>query len=267
MMRLKFAANLSLLFTDAPFLERFDKAAASGFKAVEFHFPYDFDVGDIRSRLTDNGLKLVLFNLHAGDLDANEWGTLSNPSRSDYFRWSLESALEIAEELDCNQINTMFGNKVPGLTSEEQISCAIKNLTYAAPIAEQSGVTLLVEALNPINFPDFVLHRPSTSIEIVKTVDRSNVKVLYDIYHAQMIEGNLITSIEDNFHFINHIQIADVPGRHEPGTGEINYPGIFSSLNEVGYQGYIGLEYHPSGNTDSSLHWFFDQIRGNHEGS
>lgn len=266
-MSLEYAANLSLLYTEAPFLERFDMAAASGFRAVEFHFPYDFNVDDIRSRLTDNGLKLVLFNLHAGDEDAKEWGTLSNPTRKDYFRWSLGIGLDIAKELDCSQINTMFGNRVTGLTPQEQIKCAIENLSYAAPRAEESGVTLLVEALNPIDFPDFFLHRPSASFEIVKNVDHPNVKSLYDIYHAQMIEGNIISSIKDNFPNINHIQIADVPGRHEPGTGEINYPRIFSLLQEIGYQGFIGLEYHPSSDTNSSLKWLNGELRGKHEDS
>jgi hydroxypyruvate isomerase len=260
-MPLKFAANLSLLYTEVPFLERFDKAAESGFKAVEFHFPYDFKVEDIRYKLTDNGLKLVLFNLHAGDKHANEWGTLSNPTRKDYFRWSLDVALEIAKELDCSQINTMFGNKVTRFTPQEQLKCAMENLSNAIPKVEESGVTLLVEALNPLDFPDFFLHRPSASFEIVKDIDHPNVKSLYDIYHAQMIEGNIINSINDNFSNVNHIQIADVPGRHEPGTGEINYPRIFSFLEELGYQGYIGLEYRPSSDTNSSLKWFNDLKR------
>jgi hydroxypyruvate isomerase len=255
-MSVKFSANLSLLFTEVPFLERFSKAAENGFGAVEFHFPYDTDINEIRSRLNDLGLELVLFNLHPGDLEKSEWGTLGNPDRKDYFHWSLTTALEIANRLRCNQINVMFGNRIPGVAPENQIQCALDNLAWSVKRAESNGITLLIEALNPYDFPSVFLQSPTAASNIVQTFNHPNVKLLYDIYHAQMTEGNLINSIKHFYPFINHIQIADVPGRHEPGTGEINYSSIFIALNALGYQGFVGLEYRPSGNTDASLGWF-----------
>jgi hydroxypyruvate isomerase len=252
----KFAANLSLLYTEVPFLERFSKASTRGFTAVEFHFPYDNDINEIKSRLDNLGLQLVLFNLHPGDVDNNEWGTLSNPGRQDYFRWSLTTALDIANQLHCNQINVMFGNKVPGLMEEDQLQCALDNLAWAAKEARENRVTLLIEALNPYDFPIVFLQSPTAALEVVKSINHPNVKLLYDVYHAQMTEGNLINSIRDFYPFINHIQIADVPGRHEPGTGEIDYPSIFATLKVLGYQGFVGLEYRPSSSTDASLGWF-----------
>lgn len=254
-MSLKFSANLSLLYTEISFLERFSKAASDGFKAVEFHFPYNFDTNEIQYRLDDLGLQLVLFNLHPGDNDKNEWGTLSSPNRQDYFKWSLTTALEIADKLHCSQLNVMFGNKLPGIDEGKQIQCALDNLTWSAKEAKERNVTLLIEPLNPDDFPNVFLRNPTTAFQVVKKINHPNVKLLYDIYHAQMTEGNLINRIRDFYPFINHIQVADVPGRHEPGTGEINYPSIFNTLVDLGYQGYIGLEYDPLSITAKSLGW------------
>ena len=261
-MSVRFAANLSMLYTEVPFLDRFARAASAGFAAVEFLFPYEAGVDAVHARVDDLGLTVALFNLHAGDREAGEWGTLSDPSRRDYFRWSFTTALETAVRLKCRCIHAMFGNRLPELAPEAQVACAVENLTWAAPQAAQAGVTLLVEWLNPVDFPSFFLHSTLATLEVVTQVDHPAVKMQYDVYHAQMTEGNLISTITTHISHIGHIQIADVPGRHEPGTGEINYPAVFAALERLGYQGYIGLEYQPSGDTDASLDWLPRPARG-----
>ncbi len=261
-MTLRFAANLTMLFNEVPFLDRFAKAAAVGFTAVEFLFPYDDGIDAVKYRLDDVGLRVVLFNLHAGDKAAGEWGTLSNPARRDYFRWSFTTALEAATHLDCERLNVMFGQKVAGLEPAAQIECAIENLAWAAPQATEAGITLLIEPLNPIDFPNYFIQSTAAALEIVAIANHPNVKLQYDVYHAQMCEGNLINTIKINFPHIGHIQIADVPGRHQPGTGEINYPAIFATLEELNYQEYIGLEYRPLNGTEASLAWLPYKTRG-----
>jgi hydroxypyruvate isomerase len=261
-MTLRYAANLSMLYTEVPFLDRFARAAAAGFAAVEFLFPYEAGVGAIRARSDDLGLAVALFDLPPGDTDAGEWGTLGNPARRDYFRRSFATAMEAADRLRCRRLNALFGNEVAGLEPSAQIDCAIENLGWAAPQAAQAGVTLLVEPLNPIDLPHYFLHTTAVALEIVAQVDHPAVRLQYDVYHAQMTEGNLIHTITASFPTIGHVQIADVPGRHEPGTGEINFPAVFSALDRLGYWGYIGLEYRPSSETDASLSWLPREARG-----
>lgn len=261
-MALKYCPNLSMLYTEHPFLDRFAKAAAAGFAAVEYLFPYEFDLAEIRARLEDLGLVQVLFNLHPGDRDSDEWGTLSNPHRRAYFRWSVVKALEVASVLKCSRIHAMFGNEVAGLERNAQLECAAENLCWAAPLAAEAGVTLLIEPLNEIDFPKFGLHRTAEALNIIKQVNHPQVKLQYDIYHAQMSEGNLINTITSCLPDIGHIQIADVPGRHQPGTGEINYPVVLKVLEKLNYTRYVGLEYRPSNDTDSSLAWVAREERG-----
>ena len=236
-MTLKYSANLTMLYTEAEFLDRFAKAAAAGFAAVEFLSPYEAGVDEVKARVDDLGLTVALFNLHAGDADAGEFGTLGNPARRDFFRWSFSEALEAANHLGCVRLHTMFGKTTAGFDAAAQVDCALENLAWAAPQAAEAGVTLLVEALNPIDRPDYFLNTTADALDIVVRAGQPNVKLQYDIYHAQMTEGNLINKITDDFPTIGHIQIADVPGRHEPGTGEINYPNIFSALDRLGYEG------------------------------
>lgn len=257
-MALNFAANLSMLYPEVSFLDRFAQAEKAGFTSVEFLFPYEAGVQAVKSRLDDCGLKVVLFNFDAGDIEKGEWGTLSNPERIDYFKWSSTAAIEAARTLQCTRLHAMFGQQVEGHTLEEQIDCACQNLDWAASLAAETGITLLIEALNPTDFPRYALSRTAMALEVVRSVNRPNVKLQYDIYHAQMTEGNLIQTITSNISDIGHIQIADVPGRHQPGTGEINYPAIFGTLERLGYDGFIGLEYRPLGDTDSSLSWLAD---------
>jgi hydroxypyruvate isomerase len=209
----------------------------------------------VKPRLDDLGLKVALFNFHAGDAKEGEWGTLSNPGRREYFKWSSTTAIEAAQALHCPRLNAMFGQRVPGYDLAAQIDCACENLVWAAPQAADAGIELLLEALNPIDFPRYALNRTTTALEIIRRIDLPNVRLQYDVYHAQMTEGNLINTITSNFSYISHIQIADVPGRHQPGTGEINFPAIFAALDRLGYSGYIGLEYVPLGDPDGSLSW------------
>jgi hydroxypyruvate isomerase len=261
-MTLRYSANLTMLYKEVEFLDRFAKAAAAGFAAVEFLSPYEAGVDEVKARVDDWGLTVALFNLPAGDADAGEFGTLGNPARRDFFRWGFAEALEAANCLRCERLHTMFGKTAADFDAAAQVDCALENLAWAAPQAAEAGVTLLIEALNPIDWPDYFLSTTANALDIVIRAGRSNVKLQYDVYHAQMTQGNLINTITGDFPTIGHIQIADVPGRHEPGTGEINYPNVFSVLEQLGYQGYIGLEYHPAGDTDEGLAWLPREARG-----
>jgi len=254
-MNLRFAANLTMLYNEVSFLERFALAAEAGFTAVEFLFPYQEGVEEIRSRVDDLGLTVVLFDVPPGDIEAGELGTLSNPLRRDYFRRSFVEALRVADRLRCQRLNVLAGNKVDGLEHAAQIECAIENIAWAAPQAADAGVTLMIEPLNAIDRPDYLIHTTAAAMEMVRGTDHPHVRLQYDIYHAQMGEGNLINTVSSCFPFIGHVQIADVPGRHEPGTGEINYAAIFATLEAFAYRGYVGLEYQPSRETNASLDW------------
>jgi len=260
--KLNFAANLSMLFTEYHFLERFEQAAQAGFRAVEFLFPYQFGVDAIRAQLEQHELQLVLFNLPPGDREAGDWGCLGLPGREDEFKRHLEQALEAAEILRCGRLHALFGQRLEGVNPDAQIDCALRNLAWAAPLAEEAGVELMVEALNAKDFPSFFLSKPSMALDLVKRVDHPHFRLQYDIYHAQRMEGDLIATMQLEQSWISHIQIADVPGRHEPGTGEIAYPNVFKALMSNEYKGFIGLEYHPSVDTISSLEWLPVALRG-----
>jgi hydroxypyruvate isomerase len=254
-MTIRLAANLSMLYTELPFLTRFRGASQAGFTAVEFLFPYEAGIDAIAHRITTFGLDAAIFNLHAGETEAGEWGTLSNPRRRDYFKWSFDIALRGAEQLHCGRLNMMFGQRVVDLEEEEQMMCAVKNLTWAAPQADAVAVDLLIEPLNPFDFPSYLLRTMGQALRVVRAVDHPRVAIQYDIYHGQMTEGNLINTIRGYKDVIRHIQIADVPGRHQPGTGEIRFSAVFAALESLGYSGFVGLEYHPRGSTDESLAW------------
>ena len=254
-MNLQFCPNLSVLFTEVPFLDRFEQAARAGFGAVEFLFPYKHGVDRVKSRLEALELTAVLLDVPPGDLEAGEIGTLCRPVRRDYFRRSFETALDAADRLSCDLINVLFGNKDADLDPDAQVDCAVENLLWAAPQAADAGVMLLLEALNAIDHPQYFLNTASDALDVVKTVDHPWVKLQYDVYHAQMTHGNLISSISDCIGYVEHVQISDVPGRHEPGTGEINFPVIFAQLAKLNYRGYIGLEYRPLQATLDSLEW------------
>jgi hydroxypyruvate isomerase len=239
----KFAVNLSMLFTSHDFLDRFEAAANAGFSAVEYLFPYDYPPEEIASRLEKHNLKQVLFNLPAGDWNAGERGITCSPSRTEEFKRGVDDAIKYAKALNCNQVNCLAGIAEEGLSANILRSTFVSNLRYAAERLEREGLTLLIESINTRDIPGFFLNRTEQALRIIKEVDASNLKVQYDIYHMQIMEGDLAHTIQAHINEIGHIQLADNPGRHEPGTGEINYPFLFKHLDAIGYDGWIGCEY------------------------
>lgn len=259
---LKFAPNLSMLYTESPFLDRFGGAAAAGFHAVEFLFPYEFTPNAIREQIDAHELRVVLFNSSPGDFQKGERGYCNDPRRRDDFKRTVVQALEYASQLGVPRVHLMTGNRVSGLDRFTQLNTILENLAWALPEAADAGVTLLIEPLNPIDQPYYFVNSIALGAEIVRSLNHPHLRLQYDVYHAQMSEGNLIQTIRTLMPLIGHIQISDVPGRHQPGTGEINYPAIFATLEQIGYDGYIGLEYHPDGDTDNSLTWLPLSQRG-----
>ena len=252
----RFCANLSMLFAEAPFLERFGRARAAGFDAVEFQFPYDFPADAIRAELERHQLELVLFNMPAGDFAAGDRGMANDPARLDDFRVSLDTAMEYARILKPAKMNCMAGKRLVDVPDGKQRATLIANLRMAADRTGAEGVLLVTEPLNPNDAPNFFLPRPSDGFAIVAAADHPNLKVEYDVYHAQRTEGEIVTTIRNYIAAIGHIQVADNPGRNEPGTGELNWPFIFMAIDDAGYDTRIGLEYTPSTErTEDSLGW------------
>lgn len=251
----RFAANLTMLFTEYPLAERFDRAAAAGFTGVEMLFPYDEDITAIREALTRNNLQQVLFNLPAGDFAAGERGFANDPARQKDFRDGVGRALEIAATLDVPQLNCLIGINRPDVDLDEQWAAVIENLAYAAEQTASAGVRLLVEPLNAFDAPGFLLPTTSAALELLEQVGHANLSIQYDVYHAQRGEGNITATIREYLSRIGHIQIADSPARNQPGTGEINFPYVFQAIDDAGYQGWVSAEYRPSGTTEESLGW------------
>ena len=254
----KFSANLSMLFQEVPFMERFAAAAKLGFKAVEFMFPYDYAIADLKAALTDNGLKLVLINLPAGNFGAGERGIAVNPARQKEFRAGVTRAIEYAQALGVPQINCLVGKTLPDVPVAEQRAALVANLRYAAEALGQAGIRLLVEHLNSRDVPGFFLDTTGKVLDILDAVAHPNAYLQYDVYHAQSMEGELAGILKTNLARIAHVQIADNPGRHQPGTGEIAYRWLLAEVMATGYDGYIGLEYAPTPNTAGSLGWIRD---------
>lgn len=252
----KFCANVSMLFAEVPFLDRFDRARAAGFDAVEFQFPYEFAADDIAAALKRNELDLVLFNLPAGDFARGDRGMANDPDRKDDFKASLELALSYASVLNPTKMNCLAGKYLDGVAHDVQRATLIENLRYAAAAAQAEGILLLIEPLNPFDAPGFYLPRPSDGFSVVLEAGEENLLVEYDIYHAQRTEGQITSTIRERIDLIGHIQVADAPGRNEPGTGELNWEYIFAAIDEAGYESYIGLEYKPSkASTEETLGW------------
>jgi hydroxypyruvate isomerase len=251
----RFAANLTMLFTEYPFLDRFEHAAKAGFKAVEFLFPYAFDAAEIRQRLQTHGLELVLHNLPAGNWEAGERGIACHPDRVDEFREGVAKALDYAGQLGVGQLNCLVG-KVPAGVSEDVLrQTVVDNLRYAAAALKTAGLKLLIEPINTFDIPGFYLSRTPQAVALLDEVGADNAFIQYDIYHAQRMEGELAATIEKHLSRIAHVQLADNPGRNEPGTGEIHYPFLFAHLDRLGYQGWIGCEYKPATTTEAGLGW------------
>jgi hydroxypyruvate isomerase len=251
----KFAANLSMLFTEEEFLDRFKAAADAGFKGVEYLFPYDYTPAEIKSRLDANGLTQVLHNLPAGDWAAGERGIACHPDRVEEFRAGVDQAIDYATALGCKQVNCLAGIQPAGVSDEQAHRTLVDNLRYAAGKLEAAGILLLAEPINTRDIPGFFLNRTEQALSIFDEVGSDNLKLQYDIYHMQIMEGDLAPTIEKHLARIAHVQLADNPGRHEPGTGEINYPFLFAHLDRLGYDGWIGCEYKPASTTREGLGW------------
>ena len=251
----RFAANLTMLFNEVPFLDRFEPAAKAGFKAVEFLFPYAFEAEEIKRRLDDNGLTLVLHNLPAGNWEAGERGIACHPDRGDEFRAGVGRAIAYAQVLGVKQLNCLAGKVPAGVADEALRSTFVDNLRYAAAALKGAGLKLLIEPINTFDIPGFYLNRTVQAASILVEVGADNAFIQYDLYHAQRMEGELAATVQKYLPRIGHIQLADNPGRNEPGTGEINYPFLFAHLDRIGYDGWIGCEYKPATSTEAGLGW------------
>ena len=251
----KLAANLTMLFNEVDFLQRFDEAAKAGFKAVEFLFPYDYTVEQIKDKLTSNNLQLVLHNLPAGNWAGGERGIACHPDRVAEFKEGVDKAITYGKALGVKQINCLAGIKPQGVSDEEARATLVSNLKYAADKLKAEGIQLLIEPINTFDIPGFFLSRTKQALDIIKDTGSDNIFVQYDIYHMQRMEGELTATIKANQSMIKHIQLADNPGRFEPGTGEINYQYLFRMLDEIGYDGWIGCEYKPKAGTTAGLGW------------
>ena len=251
----QFAANLSMLFTERPFLERFEQAARAGFEAVECQFPYAFAPEEIRQRLQANHLRLVLHNLPAGNWEAGERGIACHPDRVSEFRAGVERGIHYAKVLGVPQLNCLAG-KVPATVAEpEARATLLDNLRFAALALRQAGLRLLIEPINTFDIPGFYLSRTEQAVALLDALGADNAFVQYDIYHAQRMEGELAATLQRYLPRIGHVQVADNPGRHEPGSGEIHYPYLFAHLDRLGYAGWVGCEYQPAGVTEAGLGW------------
>jgi hydroxypyruvate isomerase len=251
----RFAANLTMLFTEVPFLDRFELAARHGFEAVEFLFPYAHEPREIRERLDRHRLQLVLHNLPAGDWDAGDRGIACDPARVAEFRAGVPLALRHAKALGVQQLNCLAGKAPAGVPPEALHRTLVDNLRHAAQALRREGLKLLVEPVNTHDIPGFFLNRTQQALSVMDEVGADNLHLQYDIYHAQRMEGELAATLERNLDRIAHVQVADNPGRHEPGTGEIGWDFLFAHLDRIGYGGWVGCEYKPAGTTVDGLGW------------
>lgn len=249
------SANLSMLFTELPFLERFGAAAKAGFKAVEFMFPYAFSAEDIQAELQKHGLQLVLHNLPAGDWEGGDRGIACDPARVEEFRAGVAQAIAYAQALGVPRLNCLAGKAPAGVDAAVVRRTLVDNLRFAAQALEQNGIRLLVEMINTFDIPGFYLHGTNQALTLLDEVGSPNLQLQYDIYHMQRMEGEIAATLQKQLPRIGHVQIADNPGRNEPGTGEINYAFVFRHLDAIGYQGWVGCEYKPAGRTEDGLGW------------
>ena len=251
----KLAANISMLFTEVSFLDRFAAARGNGFDAVEFLFPYAFDSDQIAQRLARYKLSLALFNLPPGDWGAGERGMACDPRAVNAFRDSVELALEYAVELEVRQLHCLAGKLPPNVPRELAHATYVDNLRYACGRLREHGLNLLIEPLNHFDMPGYFLTGSAQAAGIIAETGADNLFLQYDVYHMQRMEGELANTIRKLLPLIRHVQIADNPGRHEPGSGEINFRYLLALLDELGYEGWVGCEYHPASDTIDGLGW------------
>lgn len=251
----KFAANLTMLFTERPFLERFGAARAAGFDAVEFLFPYAYQPEEIKALLQEYRLQLVLHNLPAGDWEAGDRGIACDPARTAEFRDGVATAIRYAKALGAPQLNCLAGKVPAGADARQVQQTFVENLRFAAGELKAAGLRLVMEPINTFDIPGFYLNRTAQALEVIEQVGSENLFIQYDIYHMQRMEGEIAATLQKQLKSIKHIQLADNPGRNEPGTGELNYRFLFQHLDRIGYDGWIGCEYKPADTTEAGLGW------------
>jgi hydroxypyruvate isomerase len=256
-----FAANLTMMFNEVDFLERFPAAARAGFKGVEYLFPYAYDKGVLAELLQTHGLRQVLHNLPPGDWQGGERGIACHPDRVGEFQDSVATAIEYATVLGCKRLNCLAGIRPATVSADKLRETFVSNLKFAAAELKRAEIQLLIEPINTRDIPGFYLNYSRQALDIIKDVGSDNLYLQYDIYHAQVMEGDLAHTIETNMSSIHHMQLADNPGRHEPGTGEINYPFLFGLIDRLGYDGWIGCEYKPKTSTNEGLGWVQPYLR------
>jgi hydroxypyruvate isomerase len=252
---MKLAANLTMLFTESDFLDRFEKAAQAGFKGVEFLFPYAYPARQIAEKLDAHRLELVLHNLPAGDWAGGERGIACHPGRREEFEQGVATAIAYAQALGVKQLNCLAGIVPRGVERAQAHDVLVANLAFAARRLKDAGIALLVEPINIFDIPGFFLHGTRQALDLIAETGSDNLFLQYDIYHMQRMEGELAATIEAHLPLIRHIQLADNPGRNEPGTGEINYRYLFAHLERIGYAGWVGCEYKPRTTTYDGLDW------------
>ncbi|ARL41147.1 2-oxo-tetronate isomerase [Burkholderia pseudomallei] len=251
----RFAANLTMMYNEHAFLERFAAAARDGFKAVEYLFPYEFPAAELKARLDAHGLVQALFNAPPGDWAAGERGIASLPGREDEFRRAIDTALDYARVIGNDTLHVMAGLIAPTQDRARHRDVYLRNLAHAAEAARAQNVTIVIEPINPRDMPGFFLNRQDDAQAICREVGAPNLLVQFDCYHCQIVEGDLAMKLRRDIAGIGHIQIAGVPQRHEPDVGEIHYPYLFELIDALGYDGWIGCEYRPKAGTSEGLGW------------
>ena len=251
----KFAANLTMLFNEVDFLERFEKAHQCGFKAIEYLFPYAYEPQVLADKLDQYGFEQALFNMPPGNWNAGERGFAAIPGREEEFKQSVDTALLYAQALNCKKIHAMSGIVDQQFSRQQHIETFVNNIRYAADKFAEHEIELLIEPLNSRDVPGYFIAHQREAVELIKQVNRPNVRLQFDVYHAQIMDGDLTVMIRDLADYIGHVQIASVPLRHEPSEGEINFPHIFNVLDKAGYNGWIGCEYNPKQSTKEGLVW------------
>lgn len=252
----RFAANLSMMFQEHAFGDRFAAAARAGFEAVEFLFPYEHPPEEVAGWLTASGLTQALFNLPPGDWAKGERGLASLPGREAEFRDGVATALRYAEALGCRTLHAMAGLLPGGAERKERERLYVENLRHAARACAARGITLLIEPINTRDMPGYLLSYQDQARRVIEAAGEPNLKLQLDLYHCQIMEGDLARHIREYLPLVGHVQVAGVPGRHEPDVGEVNYPFLFDLLDELGYAGWVGCEYRPRGRTEDGLGWF-----------
>jgi hydroxypyruvate isomerase len=252
---LRFDLNVSILLKEYPFLQRFDHAARLRFDAVEFWWPTGEDLQAVVQHIRDAGLQVAISNFNAGNMAAGDRGLLNDPQRQAEFRANVPVALDLAHQLGCSKLNALVGTWRRDEKRESQLKRVRENLYWAAEQAHAAGITILVEALNTWENGPYILSSTVDTLQLIASVGAPNIQYQYDVYHMQRMEGNIIATLREHIAKIGHIQVADSPDRHEPGTGELNYRNIFSIIVASGYKGRTGIEYNPGGSAEDSLQW------------